>query len=89
MCCNTTTIVGGNVRVFADDMLGLSERLTISGATMERTKAPVIRIRRNGWTCLIGLNLVCQSAKTFAGLGDNISSAGFVYHDMKNSSVSA
>eukprot|EP01022_Parablepharisma_sp_SALTPOND_P023259 TRINITY_DN4865_c5_g1_i1.p1 TRINITY_DN4865_c5_g1~~TRINITY_DN4865_c5_g1_i1.p1 ORF type:complete len:504 (+),score=49.64 TRINITY_DN4865_c5_g1_i1:163-1674(+) len=83
MCCNTSSIAYSDVKLFYEDFTNIQEKIKLSNLSFKKDSLPITKVQRGKWICLSGLNLVCQCMKKLAGLGDNISSAGFVYHYMK------
>lgn len=83
MCCNTTRVDPSEVAISYGVVEDIRKEFTYPGASMSIRPSPVTAIRRDKWICLSGIALICQSARKMAGLGDNISGAGFVHHHMK------
>jgi len=83
-CCNSTDIPYSSVKIYNQDMSMLKEKIQEKGIQeIPDSSKPILRFKKNEWICLAGRNLFCQNIKKLAGLGDNISSAGFVYHNKK------
>ena len=83
MCCNKTSVPYSEAKFYNNDLSAFKAKLSASGTVgISSDTVPIIREKRGDWTCMTALNLVCTNVATLTGLGDNISSAGFVYHNM-------
>ena len=84
MCCDSKEINHHDIKIMSTDLENLNRTFSYPGASIISSKLPIIRVAKDGWVCLSGISLICKNNKKFAGLGDNISSSGFVHHHMKN-----
>ena len=83
VCCNSTSVNPSEVKILSEDLENLRENIQDPNIEVVENTIPIVKLHKKGWSCLVGLNLICQTVKMLTGLGDNISSAGFIYHMMK------
>jgi len=84
MCCDEVEINANKITMIYDVLEKVTKEFSYPGAVLSLNSLPVLRIKKDKWVCLSGVSLICKTAKKMAGLGDNISSAGFVHHFKKN-----
>jgi hypothetical protein len=86
MCCGTDKIHQKQVKVPFADIENAHQLFQQYDSHEIRENNLIAVVRRKQWKCMIGLNLICLKIQTLAGLGDNISAAGWVYHNLRSPS---
>jgi len=82
MCSSSTIINPKDISISHDALESISTSFKYPCSMLELKFSPVLRIKKGKWICLSGAALICLNVKKMAGLGDNISGAGFIYHYM-------
>lgn len=83
MITNTGAVVCEDVEVATEDINNMDEIARSFEGFEKIADKPIYRVKKKNWVCLFGHNLICKKLATLTGVGDNISCAGFIYHQTK------